>query len=140
MDTKNTDELWRLEVPQTFHAPRAPAVGMLFACLVLAAIGALMLAEKPLLGFAVILFGGLGAIILGANLHPKNATLHVDDKGFRFAWLFRETYVPWRCIRLFVPVLVGNGSALVGWICEPARCEGQAVRMRGHLPSNYGLK
>src|SRR3974390_3529243 len=101
-----TDDLWRLEVPQTFREPRPKTAGLVLLFLLITLVAVALAQTAPVEGgIAAVVFGAF-TLMLAMKLHPKNATLHLDEKGFRFASLFRETYVPWECVKEFKPYIL----------------------------------
>lgn len=83
-------------------ARRTRALWLLLGSSAFVAAGAWMLGEKPLLGWAAIVFFGLG-IVLGIVLllRPGLMRLVLDDEGFEMASPLRVVRVPWSGVEGF---------------------------------------
>lgn len=81
---------------------RARALWLLLGSSAFVALGAWMLDDKPLLGWAAIAFFGLG-VLLGAALlfRPGLVRLELDDDGFAMASPVRVVRVPWAGVEGF---------------------------------------
>src|SRR5262245_16647742 len=70
--------------------------------------GAFMVRDGELFGWVPLVFFGLGAIVLTANLLPGAASLRLTPDGFTTTTLYRTTFVSWSHVHVFCPVKISS--------------------------------
>ena len=123
-------------------------LSLLVGCSAFVAVGVWMLPLKPLAGFSVIVFFGLGVLVGVVHLFPGSSYLELDQTGFTTCNLFRKSTYRWADIAEFLPVFANDVKPLVGVRFVPgfplsARFRKFATELagaEGALPDTYGLK
>lgn len=122
-------------------------LGLLGVSLVFVAIGIFMVRDGDWMGWFVLGFFGLCALVFAVQMLPGASRLRLDRHGFTFTSLFRSSTVPWSEVSGFFVAPVG-GRAMVCW--EYAANVPRDVRSRrlsralagveAGLPETYGLR
>ena len=78
------------------HPSRLKLVGLLVVCALFFAIGVAGLRQSRVIGWACMVFFGLGCAIALVSLLPGASYLRLTDEGFELCAFFRKTaFIPW---------------------------------------------
>jgi hypothetical protein len=121
-------------------------VGLLAVSLIFVATGVLMVRDGEGIGWFVLGFFGLCALVFALQLLPGTSRLRLDQNGFTVTSLFRSSTVRWSEVARFFVAQVG-GRAMVCWDYAGAVPHSTASRrlsralagVEAGLPDTYGL-
>ena len=130
---------------RTYHGSRSKAVFVLLASIAFVVIGYFMRVEKPLIGWACMIFFGLG-IPLGLMLlfSPNSVYLRLDSEGFEMASFAKKTRIKWTDVAGFEHASI-RGAKMIAIIYAPhyeGQKAGRAVAehlsgMEGAIANSY---
>ena len=129
----------------TFRASRMKAVWLLLASVAFVAIGYFMRIEKPFIGWACIVFFGLGIpLSLVMMFSPNSMYLRLDEEGFEMGSFLKKTRIRWTDVAGFELGSI-RGAKMIAIIYAPhyeGQQMGRAVAenlsgMEGAIPNNY---
>jgi len=117
----------QLRFPLVLYPKRSKSLFVLLASAIFVAIGVWMIqsggADAPIwAGYASVVFFGLGIVVGIIQLFPGSAFLRLDDAGFTFCSLFRQTSLRWTDIDQFFVVDIRAGfrtNEMVAWNFAP---------------------
>jgi hypothetical protein len=129
----------------TFTASRKKAAFVLLASIAFVVIGYFMRVEKPLIGWACMIFFGLG-IPLGLIMmfSPNSMYLRLDTEGFEMGSFVKTNRIKWTDVAGFELASI-RGAKMIAIIYAP-HYEGQKIGravaenlsgMEGAIPNNY---
>jgi hypothetical protein len=109
---------------RTFHGSRSKAAFVLLASIAFVVIGYFMRVEKPLIGWACMIFFGLG-IPVGLMLlfSPNSTYLRLDSEGFEMGSFVKKTRIKWTDVAGFELASI-RGAKMIAIIYAP-HYEGQ---------------
>jgi hypothetical protein len=110
----------------TFHASRTKAALIMLGSIAFVAIGYFMRQEQPLLGWACMLFFGLGIPVgLVMLLSPNSTYLRLDAEGFEIGSFVKKTRIKWTDVAGFELASI-RGAKMIAIIYAP-NYEGQRI-------------
>lgn len=128
-----------------YRASRSKAAFVLLASIAFVAIGYFLRVEKPLIGWACIIFFGLG-IPLGLIMlfSPSSMYLRLDSDGFEMGSFVKKTRIKWTDVAGFELASI-RGAKMIAIIYAPhyqGQKMGRALAqnlsgMEGAIPNNY---
>jgi hypothetical protein len=127
-----------------FPASRLKALLLLAGSCAFVAIGILMAREKPLIGWASVMFFGLGIPLSILMLLPNKVYLRLDPRGFEIGSPFSKKLTRWKDVERFYIGAV-RGARLIAIVYRPGYSQQQALRkvsskvagMEGAIPNSY---
>jgi len=129
----------------TYHASRSKAALILLACIVFVVIGYFMRLEKPFIGWACMIFFGLGIPVGLMMLFSPNSTyLRLDTEGFEMGSFVKKNRIKWSDVAGFELASI-RGAKMIAIIYAP-HYEGQKIGravaenlsgMEGAIPNSY---
>ena len=129
----------------TFHASRGKAALILLGAIVFVAIGYFMRAEEPFMGWACMIFFGLGIPVGLIMLFSPNSTyLRLDPEGFEMGSFVKKTRMKWTDVAGFELASI-RGAKMIAIVYAP-HYEGQKIGravaenlsgMEGAIPNSY---
>jgi hypothetical protein len=129
----------------TFTASRAKAALIVLACIAFVAMGYFIRIEKPLYGWAAMIFFGLGIPVgLVLLFSPKSSYLRLDQDGFEIGSFAKKTRIKWTDVAGFELGAI-RGAKMIAIIYAP-HYEGQKIGravaenlsgMEGAIANNY---
>jgi len=129
----------------TFTASRSKAAFVLLASIAFVAIGYFMRLEKPFIGWACMIFFGLGIPVGLIMLFSPNSTyLRLDTDGFEMGSFVKKTRIKWTDVAGFELAAI-RGAKMIAIIYAPhyeGQKMGRAVAenlsgMEGAIPNSY---
>ena len=129
----------------TYHASRSKAALILLACIIFVVIGYFMRLEKPFIGWACMIFFGLGIPVGLIMLFSPNSTyLRLDTDGFEMGSFVKKTRIKWTDVAGFELAAI-RGAKMIAIIYAPhyeGQKMGRAVAenlsgMEGAIPNSY---
>jgi len=129
----------------TFRASRVKAALILLACLVFVVIGFFMRREEPFMGWACMIFFGLGIpVSLIMLFSPSSTYLRLDPEGFEMGSFVKKSRTRWTDVAGFELASI-RGAKMIAIVYAP-HYEGQKVGravaeqlsgMEGAIPNSY---
>jgi hypothetical protein len=110
----------------TFHASRSKAALILLGAITFVVIGYFMRHEEPLIGWACMIFFGLGIPVGLIMLFSPNSTyLRLDHEGFEMGSFVKKTRIKWADVAAFELGSI-RGAKMIAIIYAP-HYEGQKI-------------
>lgn len=110
----------------TYHASRKKAAFVLLASLAFVAIGYFIRVDQPLIGWACMIFFGLGMPVgLIMLFSPNSMYLRLDPDGFEMGSFVKKTRVKWTDVAGFEPASI-RGARMIAIVYAP-HYEGQKM-------------
>ena len=128
----------------TFSASRNKALLLLLGAICFVAAGVWTASAKPVLGWACILFFGLGIPVSFAMLLPGSTYLKLDAEGFEIASMFRMHKTRWTDVAGF-EIYTLKHHRMIGIVYNATYHDNKFSRalassvagMEGAIPNNY---
>ena len=134
------------ELPITLRTSLRMNLLLLAGSLLFIAAGVWLLGERPLIGWASIVFFGLCAVVFVLQLLPNAAYLQITDEGIIYCALFRRHFIPWGDMADFGVTSIAR-RIVVGFNHAPSYAKQPRLRAlnkrtigyEAALPECYGL-
>jgi hypothetical protein len=127
-----------------YKASRKKAVLLFLGCAAFVAIGVLAVGEKPWLGWACILFFGLGLLVSLLMMLPGSTYLKLDERGFEMSSLYRRHRLRWDEVDGFGLAAVADQRMIAIAYNDAYRQQAAARRLssamtglEGAIPNHY---
>jgi hypothetical protein len=127
-----------------YKASRKKAILLFLGCGAFVAVGVLALGEKPWLGWACILFFGLGLLVSLLMMLPGSTYLKLDESGFEMSSLFRRHRLRWDEVDGFGLAAVADQRMIAIAYNDTYRQQAAARRLssamtglEGAIPNHY---
>lgn len=87
--------------PQIFESNKLKNSILLLGCSAFVAIGVFILDKNPEIGWACIIFFGLGVIVSLIQFYPNSTYLKLTNEGFEVKSLFKSSFTKWSDVKDF---------------------------------------
>jgi len=133
--------------PQIFRYNPLKNWILLLVCAVFVALGVFIVEENPKVGWAAIVFFGLGVIVSLIQFYPKSNYLKLTNEGFEIKSLFRSSFTKWSDVKDFsLGETFGNKMIFFDYTEEHKNYKGAKKfakflsKKEGAIPSSYTIK
>src|SRR4051794_37680290 len=109
-----------------YQASRLKALLVFVGCCAFVAMGLLISSQKPLIGWASVVFFGLGVPLSVLMLLPNRVYLRLDPSGFETASPFSKKLIRWKDVERFHIGAI-RGTKMIAIVYRPGYSEQQTL-------------